>query len=134
MRFKTSPAPGFARRGVWPARALRARGASFKLINDHSEALFPTLFTYYRVAGQLKKGEGLPSNLHEIAVGLILGDAHIYRNKTENASMHIEQSIIHKEYLYHLYNLFLDYCKSREEVVDLLLDQGAAARPLRLLL
>ena len=47
--------------------------------------------------------------------------------------MHIEQSIIHKEYLYHLYNLFLDYCKSREEVVDLLLDQGAAARPLRLI-
>jgi len=32
-------------------------------------------------------------NLLQIIVGLTMGDAHIYRNKTENASIHIEQSI-----------------------------------------
>ena len=71
-----------------------------------------SLVINYRVAGQLKRGNPLPSNLHEIAVGLILGDAHIFRNKTENASMHIEQSFGHKEYVFHLYDLFSDYCKS----------------------
>lgn len=59
----------------------------------------PTLCLKYRVAGQLPKGEPLPPHLLEVVVGLVLGDAYIYRNKTENASLHIEQSIKSKDYL-----------------------------------
>lgn len=75
-------------------------------------AFLPTLFSKYRVAGRLPVGPPLPPKLFEIAVGLILGDVHIYRNKKENASLHIEQSIKKKEYLLHLFELFEDYCKS----------------------
>lgn len=38
-------------------------------------------------------GKSLPPKLFEIAVDLILRDVHIFRNKTENASLHVEQSI-----------------------------------------
>jgi hypothetical protein len=48
----------------------------------------------------IKKGD------YEILYGLILGDAYISRKKTENASLRFEQSIIHKEYLKHLFDKF----------------------------
>jgi hypothetical protein len=88
------------------------------------KALLPTMILGYRVAGQLPIGPSLPFNLYEVSaqradsglrpvsIGLILGDAHVFRNKTENASLHIEQSIKKEEYLLHLYELFKDYCKS----------------------
>lgn len=41
---------------------------------------------------------------YEILYGLILGDAYISRKNTENASLRFEQSIIHKEYLKHLFD------------------------------
>jgi len=54
----------------------------------------------------------ISEDLFKIIIGLILGDAHIYRSKTENASLHIEQSLEKEEYLRHLYDLLKDYCKS----------------------
>ena len=55
----------------------------------------------------------LSDNLLQIIVGLTMGDAHIYRNKTENASIHIEQSLHKEDYTNHLYDLLKDYCKSK---------------------
>ena len=43
---------------------------------------------------------------YEILHGLILGDIYISRKNTENAYLRFEQSIIHKDYLEHLYNKF----------------------------
>nr|UYR50951.1 hypothetical protein [Morchella crassipes] len=43
---------------------------------------------------------------YEILYGLILGDVYISRKNTENASLRFEQSIIHKDYLEHLFNKF----------------------------
>jgi hypothetical protein len=41
-----------------------------------------------------------------ILYGLILGDLFIYRKNSENAYMRFEQSIIHKDYLVHLFDKF----------------------------
>lgn len=41
-----------------------------------------------------------------IAFGLILGDLFISRKNNENASIRFEQSIIHREYLEHLFERF----------------------------
>jgi hypothetical protein len=43
---------------------------------------------------------------YEILYGLILGDLYISRKNYENASLRFEQSIVHKEYLEHLFEKF----------------------------
>ena len=43
---------------------------------------------------------------YEILYGLILGDLYISRKNSENASLRFEQSIIHKDYLKHLFDIF----------------------------
>lgn len=52
----------------------------------------------------------------EILYGLILGDAHIYKHKTENARIKLEQSIIHEEYLIHLFSIFNYLCTEEASV------------------
>lgn len=47
---------------------------------------------------------------YEILYGLILGDLFISRKNNENAYMRFEQSIIHKEYLEHLFEKFKYLC------------------------
>jgi hypothetical protein len=85
--------------------------------NLYSFLLIPTISIRYRVAGKLHIGKPLPPHLFEIAVGLILGDVYIYRNKSENASLHVEQSINSKDYLLHLYDLFKDYTTSNKPII-----------------
>lgn len=43
---------------------------------------------------------------YEIIYGLLLGDLFIYRKNNENALIRFEQSIIHREYLEHLFEIF----------------------------
>jgi LAGLIDADG DNA endonuclease family len=76
-------------------------------------AFLPTIFIKLEKTGKLPIGLPLPLKLFEIAVGLVLGDLYIYRNKTENTSLHIEQSVKHEEYLY---DIFKDYCKSQPKI------------------
>ena len=54
----------------------------------------------------------LPSYLKEVLIGLILGDAHgRCKSLKKKAALFIfKQSIIHKDYLYHLFALFKDFC------------------------
>lgn len=55
----------------------------------------------------------LPENLKEILVGLMLGDGFIQsRGESGNARLFFEQGIIHKDYLYHLFNLFKPFCST----------------------
>lgn len=54
----------------------------------------------------------LTPKLKEITVGLILGDLYARRPKPlVNTRLLFIQSIIHNDYLLHLYELFKDYCK-----------------------
>lgn len=47
---------------------------------------------------------------YEILYGLILGDLFISRKNTENAYIRFEQSILHKQYLEHLFDKFKYLC------------------------
>jgi len=53
----------------------------------------------------------LSSDIKETIVGLILGDLYIYKYRV-NATLRFKQSIIHKDYIEHLYELFSSYCPS----------------------
>ena len=46
----------------------------------------------------------------EILYGLVLGDVFISRVQTENARLKFEQSVIHEEYLKHLFEIFQYLC------------------------
>ena len=50
----------------------------------------------------------LPTQLFDIAIGCILGDACMYRI-SKNSKIKFEQGYIHKEYLFHLFDLFKDF-------------------------
>lgn len=53
----------------------------------------------------------LPFNLHEIIIGSILGDLFIEKpNKNCNTRCVFKQSIINKDYIEHLYELFEKFC------------------------
>ena len=57
--------------------------------NFYSFLFIPTILVKYRVAGRLPIGKPLPPHLFEVTVGIILGDAHVYRYKNENASLQV---------------------------------------------
>lgn len=73
----------------------------------------PTKVLNINVASRLLNNLPVSDDLFKIIVGLVLGDVHIYRNKTENASLHIEQSLKKEEYLNHLYDLLKNFCESQ---------------------
>lgn len=51
-----------------------------------------------------------------VMVGLLLGDGYLNNRKGEGVRMAVKQSIVHKEYLFSLYDFFniRDYCTSLE--------------------
>ena len=52
----------------------------------------------------------LPLELKEIIIGLALGDLHI-RKRYKNTCLCFKQSSVNKEYIFHLYSLFQEFCK-----------------------
>ena len=53
----------------------------------------------------------LPSNLKDILIGLILGDIYLQKwTPNGNPNLQFEQGLINKEYVFHLYDLFKNYC------------------------
>ena len=50
----------------------------------------------------------LPMLLFDIAIGCMLGDACMYKIG-KNSKIKFEQGYKHKEYLYHLFDLFKDF-------------------------
>ncbi len=64
-----------------------------------------------RLTNKEKEQFTLSQKLTEILVGLILGDLNIEKQKGGvNARLRFEQGVIHKEYLFHLYSIFQEYC------------------------
>jgi len=52
----------------------------------------------------------LPNNLKDISIGLLLGDLYAQKQtKNSNAMFRFEQGLVHKDYLFHLYELFKSY-------------------------
>ncbi|BDC33821.1 hypothetical protein EMPS_mp08 (mitochondrion) [Entomortierella parvispora] len=58
----------------------------------------------------------MPSSTGEILIGLLLGDAHVSKVNTKNSRFLFEQGEIHRDYLFHLYDLFKDYCKTEPKI------------------
>lgn len=56
-----------------------------------------------------KKLPALPAELKEIAIGMILSDACMYK-KSNHALIKFEQGYIQEEFLIHLFSLFKSYC------------------------
>jgi hypothetical protein len=67
----------------------------------------------------LSKGEreafSLTPELKDILIGLCLGDLNIQK-RSGNARLLFEQGTVHKEYLFHLYDLFRAYCSLEPKV------------------
>jgi len=53
----------------------------------------------------------LPEDLKNISVGLILGDLNIHKLRV-NARLCFKQGLVHKDYLFHLFDLFQNFCSS----------------------
>jgi LAGLIDADG DNA endonuclease family len=56
-----------------------------------------------------KNISALPPKLREIAIGMIISDACMYKKSTE-ALIKFEQGYLQKEFLYHLFDIFKLYC------------------------
>ncbi len=66
----------------------------------------------------------LHEDLKNILVGLILGDLHIQkRTVNSNPVLKFEQGLVHKDYLFHLYDLFSSYCRSAPKITSRLPDK-----------
>jgi LAGLIDADG DNA endonuclease family len=56
---------------------------------------------------------------HEIIIGSMLGDLTAEkRNINSNTRLHFKQSLKNKEYIYHLYDIFKDFCGSTPNVMS----------------
>jgi len=65
----------------------------------------------------------LPSILDEILVGLLLGDLCAQKiSEKGNTNLHFVQGIVHKDYLYHLYGLFKEFCNLESKITNRLPD------------
>jgi hypothetical protein len=59
----------------------------------------------------------LTLELEEIIIGLMLGDLFAEKNKpNSNTRLQFKQSIKNKDYIYHLYSIFKDYCNSEPKI------------------
>jgi len=58
----------------------------------------------------------IPSSSGEILIGLLLGDVHASKVNTKNTRFLFEQGEVHSDYLFHLYEIFKDYCKTEPKI------------------
>lgn len=50
----------------------------------------------------------MKTNIKEILIGTLLGDAHIRATKSNAAYISFEQSVLHKDYIHHILELLND--------------------------
>jgi len=66
----------------------------------------------------------LSEDLKSILVGLLLGDLCAQKRTIKgNTCLHFEQGLVHKDYIYHLYELFEPYCRSVPKITNRLPDK-----------
>ena len=59
----------------------------------------------------------LSTELEEIIIGSLLGDLHAEKKSEQsNTRLQFKQSKKNEEYIYHLYSLYKDFCKSKPKV------------------
>jgi hypothetical protein len=75
-----------------------------------------------RLTKEAKSQFTLPSELKDILIGLLLGDANVQKDKRVidgNARLRFEQGTVHKEYLVHLYTKFSPFCPQEPIIREL---------------
>nr|QVG61526.1 hypothetical protein [Rhizoctonia sp.] len=66
----------------------------------------------------------LSETLKEILVGLYLGDiSSVKKSDNYNSYLYFEQGLVHKDYIFHLYDLFQNYCLSAPKISKRLPDK-----------
>lgn len=56
----------------------------------------------------------MSNDLHEIIIGSLLGDLSAEKpNINCNTRLQFKQSLINKQYIYHMYDLFKEYCGTK---------------------
>jgi hypothetical protein len=58
---------------------------------------------------KLNWNKPVSNQLKQIIIGLLLGDLHLFQNTKGSCYFKFEQGYLHKDYLIHLYNLFINY-------------------------
>jgi hypothetical protein len=59
----------------------------------------------------------VPADLREILVGLFLGDLHAEK-RSINTRLKFGQGVIHKDYLYHLYEMFKQFSSATPNIIN----------------
>jgi hypothetical protein len=71
-----------------------------------------------------RKRFNLTKEIEEILIGLLLGDLCAQKRSMKgNTNLHFEQSIVHRDYIFHLFELFKDYCRSEPKISNRLPDK-----------
>lgn len=74
---------------------------------------------------QIKQNLKLTLLQKKILPGILLGDAHLStQNNGKTYRLHIYQSNKHKEYVFHLYDIFKEWCLSKPKVIERLYKSG----------
>ena len=60
----------------------------------------------------------IPSLIDEILIGLLLGDVHASKHMTKNTRFLFEQGEVHRDYIFHLYDIFKDFCKTEPKITS----------------
>ena len=68
---------------------------------------------------EIKKNIKLNLLQKKILPGILLGDAHLStQDKGKTYRLHIYQSVKHKEYVFHLYHIFKEWCLSEPQIIE----------------
>jgi hypothetical protein len=79
--------------------------------NNLSAGYVNRFYSTKRLTNVIKNSCSVSQDLHEVMIGLILGDLCIRKVfRGINARLQFEQGLIHEAYIIHLYELFKDYC------------------------
>jgi hypothetical protein len=84
----------------------------FKSYNVLGAGFVNRYYSTKRLTNEERNSFIVPPNLHEIMIGLILGDIHISR-KYNYSRLQFKQGLDHKEYIYHLFDTFSDYINAK---------------------
>jgi len=94
-------------------------------INIYSQLFLSSLVPVKtkRLTKKEREGFFISENLRGIIIGLLLGDLSAQKQTIKgNAYFRFEQGIVHKDYLYHLYELFQTYCSNAPKITNRLPD------------
>uniref|UniRef100_UPI0022374588 LAGLIDADG endonuclease n=1 Tax=Ramaria cf. rubripermanens TaxID=2016387 RepID=UPI0022374588 len=106
---------------------IQSIGSSINICSDYGSTMTQFLISSLplikpkRLKNKEKAAFSIPSHLTENFLGLLLGDLY-GRYRYGNTRFVFKQGLIHKDYLYHLYELFSLFCPSEPKIFRGLLD------------